>query len=77
MAQALSTDFRTLFPISRLQGDAWAAWNASFHAEAKDAYQTVGNALYAQDIHERIETLFARSDAQNAFLDSVLAPNAA
>ena len=67
------TESRADFPVSQLQGDAWAAWNASFHAEEKDAYRTVGRALYAQDIHERITTLFARSDAQNAFLDAVRA----
>jgi hypothetical protein len=67
------TDSRADFAISQLQGDAWAAWNASFHAEEKDAYRTVGRALYAQDVHERITNLFARSDAQNAFLDMMLA----
>lgn len=72
-----STDSRTVFPISRLQGDAWAAWNASFHAEEKDVYRTLGRDLYAQDVHERIETLFARSDAQNAFLDMILTAAAA
>jgi hypothetical protein len=75
MASSL-TDSPAGFPISRLQGDAWAAWNASFYAEEKDAYRTVGRALYAQDIHERITTLFARSDAQNAFLDALLASGA-
>lgn len=74
---APSTDSRTDFSISRLQGDAWAAWNASFHAEEKDAYRTVGRELYTRDVHERIAALFARSDAQNAFLDVVLAPRAA
>ena len=74
---APTTDSRAVFSISRLQGDAWAAWNASFYAEEKDIYQSVGRELYAQDVHERIETLFARSDAQNAFLDMMLAPQAA
>lgn len=74
---AASTDSNIPFPISRLQGEAWAAWNASFHAEEKDAYRTVGRALYAEDVHERIAFLFARSDAQNAYLDDLLRPQAA
>jgi hypothetical protein len=77
MMAAPTMDSRTVFPISRLQGDAWAAWNASFHAEEKDVYRIVGRALYEQDVHERIQTLFARSDAQNAFLDDLFAANAA
>lgn len=60
-------------PITRLQGDAWAAWNASYHAPEQDAYRVVSMALYRQDVHERVQALFARSDAQNALLDRVLA----
>jgi hypothetical protein len=62
--------------ISSLQGDAWAAWNASFYVEEKDVYRTVGRALYEQDVHERIENLFARSDAQNDLLDELLSRKA-
>jgi hypothetical protein len=58
-----------VFPISRLQGEAWAAWNASYSAPVRDAYRSVGRALYQQDIHERISHLFARSDEQNRYLD--------
>lgn len=58
--------------ISPLQGDAWAAWNASYHAPVSDAYRVMSHALYQQDVHERIESLFARSDAQNAELDALL-----
>jgi hypothetical protein len=72
-----STESSNVFPITRLQGDAWAAWNASFHAEEKAVYQTLGRDLYAQDVHDRIQALFARSDAQNAFLDEVFPPHAA
>jgi squalene cyclase len=59
-------------PVTRLQGDAWAAWNASYHAEDRDAYRAVSRALYEQDVHERIERLFALSDEQNRHLDMVL-----
>lgn len=59
-------------PVTRLQGDAWAAWNASYHAEDRDAYRTVSRTLYVQDVHERIERLFARSDEQNRYLDMIL-----
>ena len=62
--------------ISRLQGDAWAAWNASYHAEDRDAYRNVSRALYDQDVHERVAALLARSDEQNALLDSLLAQHA-
>jgi hypothetical protein len=58
--------------ITPLQGDAWAAWNASYFALARDAYRSLGRALYRQDIHERITALFARSDEQNRYLDTIL-----
>ena len=58
-------------PISTLQGDAWAAWNASYHAEAPDAYRAVGRALYQQDVENRITTLLARLDEQNRPLDAL------
>jgi hypothetical protein len=58
--------------VSALQGDAWAAWNASYHAPVRDAYRAVGHALYQQDVHERITALFARLDEQNKQLDLLL-----
>jgi squalene cyclase len=58
--------------ISRLQGDAWAAWNASYGAPDADLYRTVGSDLYRQDVRERITVLFARSDEQNALIDAAL-----
>ena len=61
-----------VFAISQLQGDAWAAWNASYSAPARDAYRSVGQALYRQDISERITHLFARSDEQNREIDLML-----
>lgn len=63
---------RPSYAVSSLQGDAWAAWNASYHAEDRDAYRAVSLALYGQDVHERIERLFARSDEQNRYLDMIL-----
>jgi hypothetical protein len=70
---ATPTTRPTDLAISRLQGDAWAAWNASYHAEERDLYRDVSRALYNQDVQERIRTLFARSDAQNTLLDALLA----
>ena len=61
-----------LASISPLQGDAWAAWNASYTESQRDVYRTLGLALYHADVHERIERLFARSDEQNRHLDMVL-----
>lgn len=58
--------------ISRLQADAWAAWNASYHAPDGDAYRVVSRSLYEQDVQERIIALFNRSDEQNALLDTLL-----
>lgn len=58
--------------ISSLQSDAWAAWNASYHEEHREAYRTLSSALYRQDWHERIEARFAQLDAQNARLDAML-----
>ena len=58
--------------IARLQADAWAVWNASYDAPVPEAYRTVGLALYQQAVDQRIQTLFARSDEQNAQLDALL-----
>jgi len=58
--------------ISSLQGDAWEAWNASYAAPDRDVYRAVSLALYQQDMHQRISTLFARSDEQNARLESLM-----
>ena len=69
------TDRTSTFPwtVSRLQGDAWAAWNASYGAEECEPFRQVSRDLYNQDVHERIAEMFARSDAQNARLDALLA----
>lgn len=62
--------------ISRLQGEAWAAWNESYHVPViGEAYRIVSQALYQQDVHERIESLLARSEEQNRLLDAMLAKN--
>lgn len=58
--------------VSPLQGDAWAAWNASYHEEHREAYRALSSALYRQAWHERIEARFAELDAQNAHLDAML-----
>lgn len=58
--------------ISRLQSDAWAAWNASYHDPLPDAYRAVSLALYRQAVGERIQALFARLDEQNTRLDAVV-----
>jgi hypothetical protein len=57
---------------SPLQGDAWAAWNASYHEPNADAYRALARALYRQDVQERIMAQFARLDEQNARLDALL-----
>jgi hypothetical protein len=58
--------------VTELQGEAWAAWNASYTAPEREIYQTVSMALYRQDVHERIERLFDRSDEQNSRLEALL-----
>jgi hypothetical protein len=58
--------------VTALQGEAWAAWNASYTAPEREVYQTVSMALYRQNVHERIEQLFSRSDEQNSRLDTML-----
>ena len=58
--------------ISRLQSDAWAAWNTSYHDPMPDAYRTVSLALYEQAMGERIQALFARLDEQNTQLDALV-----
>jgi len=59
---------------ARLQGEAWAAWNASYHTSTPDIYRAAGLALYQQAIGERIQSLFARLDEQNAQLDEMARP---
>jgi len=61
-----------MMTVSELQGDAWAAWNASYHEPDSDALRAIAEALYRQDVHERIQALFARLDEQNAQVDALL-----
>lgn len=58
--------------ISALQGEAWEAWNASYHEDDRGSYQALGEALYRQAVHERITVDLARLDEQNAWLDRML-----
>lgn len=71
MKTANSFDLQT--QISALQGEAWEAWNASYHEEDRGSYRALGEALYRQAVHERISLDFARLDEQNAWLDQMLA----
>lgn len=67
----MQTSPRSL-PVLPLQGDAWAAWNASYHEANSDAYRALGHALYHQAWQERINAQFAKLDEQNARLDALL-----
>lgn len=67
-----TTALTGVLAISPLQSDAWAAWNASYSAPVRDAYRSVGQALYRQGVSERIARLFAPSDEQNRYLDLML-----
>lgn len=58
--------------VTVLQGEAWEAWNASYTAPEREAYQIVSMELYRQDMHERIGDLLRRSDEQNRRLDILL-----
>ena len=64
---------RSLVPTTDLQGDAWAAWNASYHESQPEAYRALGHALYRQAWHERISARLAQLDEQNELLDKLLA----
>lgn len=59
--------------MTDLQGDAWAAWNASYHEPQPEAYRALSYALYQQAWHERISARFAQLDEQNELLDKLLA----
>jgi len=61
-----------MLSVSELQGDAWAAWNASYHEPQPDVLRALAEALYRQDVRERIEALFARLDEQNRRVDALL-----
>jgi hypothetical protein len=71
MKTTTSTDLQA--QISALQGDAWVAWNDSYHEEDPGSYRALGEALYRRAVHERIAVDFARLDEQNAWLDRMLA----
>lgn len=60
------------FQISALQGEAWAAWNASYHEQDRGSYRALGAELYRQAVHERITVNLARLDEQNEWLDRML-----
>ena len=59
--------------VSPLQGDAWAAWNASYHEPNGEVYRALGTALYVQDWRDRVTAQLALLDEQNAQLDALLA----
>ncbi len=71
MKTAKSIDIQ--MQITALQGEAWEAWNASYHEEDQGSYRALGEALYRQAVHERISLDLARLDEQNAWLDRMLA----
>ncbi|MGH2447092.1 MAG: hypothetical protein ACRDFS_00585 [Chloroflexota bacterium] len=58
--------------VSRLQGEAWEAWNASYHEPDADAFRALSEALYWLDIRDRIDHLFATLDQQNQQVEAVL-----
>lgn len=62
--------------LSATQGDAWAAWNASYHEANGDVFRALGTALYMQDWRERIAAQLAKLDEQNALLDALLSARA-
>jgi hypothetical protein len=57
--------------VSVLESAAWVAWNASYHAEDGSVFRNLGRAFYQEALHERIATLFAKLDTQNARLDAL------
>jgi hypothetical protein len=59
--------------ITRLTGEAWAAWNASYTEPHVEVYRVLGAALYQHAMRERIQSLFDELDEQNARLDALLA----
>ena len=59
--------------ITKLTGEAWAAWNASYTEPHVEVYRVLGATLYRHAMRERIQTLFDQLDEQNARLDALLA----
>jgi hypothetical protein len=62
--------FDTVLP---LQAQAWKAANTAYHVPDGEAYRAAGINLYQEAMHERVQELLARLDAQNAYLDAVMA----
>jgi hypothetical protein len=62
--------------VTEMMGQAWAAWNASYHEVNVDDYRTLALSLYQQDLHDRIARQFAYLDEQNARLDEIIGPPA-
>lgn len=63
---------RTIWRISDIQAQAWAACNASYHEPDAEIYRAAGRALYLEDVRERIAQLFQRGDRQNRLIDQEL-----
>lgn len=58
--------------VSALQGKAWEAWNASYHETDTEGLRALSEALYCQDMHDRVSALFAELDEQNKQVDALL-----
>ncbi len=60
--------------ITPIQIDAWNCCNAALNSEIPTVrawYMDMGKTLYRQDMVERIQVLFDRSDIQNRILDDI------
>jgi hypothetical protein len=62
-----------MMDLVSLQAEAWELCNASYYVDDGEIYRAAGVALYDRAIRHQVETLFARSDEQNARLDALLA----
>jgi hypothetical protein len=62
--------------LSSLQIMAWNMANWGFRVPDGSVYRAEAARLYREDLHERIEALFADLDEQNARICAAVGPNA-
>jgi len=59
-----------LLTATRLEAEAWAAYNSAFHAPESEEYRQTGRELYHRVLEEKIRALYLRGDEQNSILDA-------
>ncbi len=59
---------RKVWMASKLQSEAWEAYNRAYHTDDPETYRKVGRELYHQNLLAQIRLLLDRSDQQNSII---------